>query len=173
MMLKEILADRSLKAKEKAEIIATQLIKGTIDSNTLIDIASNQKDTAKGICLEACEYAVCVHPDCATAKLVDFAIHSLHEKAPKVKWEAAKVIGSCIARFPTRIDAAIPPLLEQSEHSGTVVRWSAAFALSQILLAQTPVNSELIPAVHAIVKREEKNSIRKIYEAALKKAARV
>jgi hypothetical protein len=51
-----------------------------------------------------------------------------------------------------------------------VVRWSAAMALGEIIKFKTTVNKNLIPAVDGILKREEKNSIKKIYLAALKKA---
>ena len=173
MLLKTILSESTLKAKEKTQIIARHLVNDSFDVATVIDVATNQKDAMKAICLEACEYAVRMRPDCSTPELVDFAIPCLREKAPRVKWEAAKVIGNCIARYSDRIEEAIPPLLENTEHSGTVVRWTAAYALSEILMLRTPLNHELIPVVEAIIKREEKNSIRKMYTAALKKATHV
>jgi hypothetical protein len=52
------------------------------------------------------------------------------------------------------------------------VRWSAAYALGQIMLLKLPVNKGLIPAAEAICAREEHNSIRKIYLAAIKKVSK-
>jgi hypothetical protein len=52
---------------------------------------------------------------------------------------------------------------------GTVVRWSTAFALGQIIKIKSSLNKELIPTAEAICEREEKNSIKKIYLEALKK----
>lgn len=173
MLLKTILSESTLKAKEKTEIIATHLVNDSFDVATVIGVAADQKDAMKAVCLEACEHAVRRHPDCSTPELVDFAITCLREKAPRVKWEAATIIGNCIARYTDRIEEAIPPLLENTEHSGTVVRWSAAYALSEILMLRTTFNHDLIPSVEAIIKREEKNSIRKMYTAALKKATHI
>ena len=59
-------------------------------------------------------------------------------------------------------------LLENTEHEGTVVRWSCAYALGEILKLKTKNNTELLPAIKAISEREEKNSIKKIYLAAMK-----
>jgi hypothetical protein len=50
------------------------------------------------------------------------------------------------------------------------VRWSAALALGEIIKMKTAINQELIPAIESICEQEEKNSIKKIYIAALKKA---
>jgi len=57
-----------------------------------------------------------------------------------------------------------------AKDSGTVVRWSAAFALGQIIKLNTLRNKELIPAAEIIINREEKNSIKKIYTEAIKKS---
>jgi HEAT repeat protein len=93
----------------------------------------------------------------------------LTEKAPRVKWESAKVIGNIAHLYPDKLDDAIKNLLTNTEYDGTVVRWSAAFALGQIIKLKTKRNKILIPAIEAICKREEQNSIGKIYLDALKK----
>ena len=49
------------------------------------------------------------------------------------------------------------------------MRWSAAFALGQILKIKTQRNKDLIPVIESICQREEKNSIKNIYLDALKK----
>ena len=87
-----------------------------------------------------------------------------------MKWEAARVIGNTAAQFPKKISDAIPHLLQQSNHKGTVVRWSAAFALGEILKLKTKLNATLIPEIELAMEKEEKNSIKKIYLAALRKA---
>ena len=61
-------------------------------------------------------------------------------------------------------------LLANSLHPGTVVRWSAARALGEILKLRTKHNRSLIPAVEAVVKRgNEDRAIMKIYQSALKR----
>jgi len=49
------------------------------------------------------------------------------------------------------------------------VRWSAAFALGEIVKLKTRYNKTLVPAIEAICNSEEKNSIKKIYLDAVKK----
>ena len=56
----------------------------------------------------------------------------------------------------------------QTEHSGTVVRWSAAYALSEILKLKTNANKTLLPTIESIIDKEEKDSIKKIYRKAIK-----
>jgi HEAT repeat protein len=97
--------------------------------------------------------------------------HALGSKAPRVKWEAARVIGNTAHLNPQKLDEVIICLLQNSEQEGTVVRWSAAYALGAILQIKSPHQKELLLAIEAIVLREEKNSIRKIYLAAIKKSA--
>jgi hypothetical protein len=96
----------------------------------------------------------------------------LTAKAPRIKWESAKVIGNTANLFITKLDTPIKNLLVNTEHEGTVVRWSAAFALGEILKLKTKHNKQLLPAIEAICKREEKNSIKKIYLDAMKKIAK-
>ncbi len=71
-------------------------------------------------------------------------------------------------RFPETCEKAVEPLLKNARHEGTVVRWSAAFALGEILKLRTGINAQLIPQIQTLSAAEEKNSIRKIFEKALK-----
>lgn len=47
MDLIELLADKTLKPKEKTEIISTWLLNATLNADELIEFAGNQKDPAK------------------------------------------------------------------------------------------------------------------------------
>lgn len=71
--------------------------------------------------------------------------------------------------YKTKLDDAISGLLINTEYPGTVVRWSAAYALSAIIACNTKRNEGLIPTIEAIIKREEDSAIKKIYMKALKK----
>lgn len=52
---------------------------------------------------------------------------------------------------------------------GTVVRWSSAFALSEILKQGQSQTAFLEAEIRKIIQQEEKESIKKIYLAAFKK----
>lgn len=167
-----ILNDKTTKAKEKTEILGRLLLEGQISVDELAAVAKKAKEALKATCIEALEYATKTKPDLLNPEALDFVSESLADKAPRVKWESAKVIGNCAHLFPGRLDKALHYLLENSEHSGAVVRWSVAYALGEVVQLETEQAKELVPAVKAIAEREEKNSIRKIYLAALKKAGK-
>jgi HEAT repeat protein len=169
MELEKILNNKEVKAKAKTETISKMLLDKKIDVGKLIEFAQTSKDPVKATCIEAIEFATKSKPGIASLVCLDFVTKTLVEKAPRVKWESAKVIGNIAHLYPAKLDEAIKNLLVNSEHPGTVVRWSAAFALGQIIKIKTKRNKDLIPAIESICKLEEQNSIRKIYLDALKK----
>lgn len=167
--LSEIVADKGTKPKEKTLQISNALIDGNLSCLELLDFAKKSKDPIKATCVEAIEFATQTNPSLVDSKTFEIVISFLSEKAPRIKWESAKVIGNTAHLFPKKLDEAVNGLLINSEHIGTVVRWSTAFALGQIVKLNSSLNKELIPAIHSILNREEKNSIKKIYLASLKK----
>jgi HEAT repeat protein len=172
MSISDLLADKALKGKEKTAILSTWLIDKKISTDDLIAFVAAAKDPVKAICIEALEYATRQEPAIGTRESFRLVTQSLSAKAPRVKWESAKVIGNTAHLHADELDGAIEGLLQNSEHEGTVVRWSAAFALGEILKLRTKHNTDLLPALEAICRREEKNSIRKIYLDAIKKATK-
>ena len=171
MDINTILLNKELKAKAKTETISNLLLESKINIGELIKVAQFLKDQDKATCIEAIEFATKINPAIASPLCLDFVSKTLAEKAPRIKWESAKVIGNIAHLYPKKLDDAIKNLLINTEHTGTVVRWSAAFALGEIIKLKTNLNKDLIPAVESICLREEKNSIKKIYVAAIKKAA--
>jgi HEAT repeat protein len=166
-----ILGDKELKAKAKVEKISDLILDGEIGLGDVIKAAKASKDPAKANCIEALEFATKARADLASPECLKFVTETLLEKAPRVKWESARVIGNIAHLFPDKLHKAIANLLTNSESPGTVVRWSAAFALGEIVKLKTKHNRDLVPAVEAIILREEDNAIKKIYAAAVKKAS--
>lgn len=172
MDLGTLLANKQLKAKAKVEAISQMLLDVKVTIADVIKTAKISKDSDKGTCIEAIQFATKARPELASLDCLKFVTETLLDKAPRVKWESAKVIAAIAHLFPDRLDKAIGNLLTNSEFPGTVVRWSAALALGEIVKLKTKQNKDLIPAVEAIIRREEVNAIKKIYVAALK-AARI
>ncbi len=171
MSIAELFADRSLKPKEKVELLARLLAEMTINIPELIAFTEGQRPPVKASCIEALERLTSTRPEALPEAGLDLCLRSLGDKEPRVKWESARVIANSIQHFPKRAEEAVKALLGNVHHEGTVVRWSAASALAQVIVMKTPANKMLLPEVAAIIKREEKNSIRKIYEAAVRKVA--
>lgn len=169
MTIDELLKDKVLKPKEKTETISKWILDKTLPTDELIAFAEKQKDPAKATCVEAMEYATKLKPNIADETVLTFVTNSLTAKAPRIKWESAKVIGNIAHLFPKNLDKAIANLVTNTEHEGTVVRWSAAFALGEIIKLKTKHNTDLLPLIENICEKEEKNSIKKFYLDAIKK----
>jgi hypothetical protein len=167
-MLEAVLFDTTLKAKGKAEAISRMLITGEVNIAEVLAAAETAKGSARGTCIEAIEFATKTKPAIATLECLEFLTETLLDKAPRVRWESARTIANIAHLYPDKLDAAVCNLLINSEFPGTVVRWSAALALGEIIKLQTNLNKDLIPAAQAIIAREPDNAIKKIYQAALK-----
>ncbi len=170
MQLEQIFKDKTLKPKEKTEHLSQLVSDNTISVKELIAFANAAKDPVKATCIECLEFATQANPGILNDEGLAWIISNLGSKAPRVKWECAKVISNTIHLYPPKVNAAVTKLLDNTATAeGTVVRWSAATALAAVLKMKTKMNEELIPAIENIMANEEKNSIKKIYAAALKK----
>ena len=168
MGIEAVLTDKQLKAKSKVEAISKMLLDEKVTLADVIKTAKASKDSDKGTCIEAIQFATKAKPELASLDCLKFVTDTLLDKAPRVKWESAKVIATIAHLYPDKLDKAIGNLLTNSEFPGTVVRWSAALALGEIVKLKTKRTKDLIPAVEAIIRREEDNAIKRIYLAALK-----
>lgn len=143
-MLSELLASKITKGKEKTETISKWLIDKKISLDELIAFATalkkmqTKQPVLKPLSLQQ------KNPSIATENCLLFVSKALAEKAPRIKWESAKVIGNIAHQFPAKLEGAIKNLLVNTEHEGTVVRWSAAFGLGEILKLKTRYNKNLL-----------------------------
>lgn len=164
-----IFQNKAIKAKEKSVMVDVLLTDHKVTIDELVETAKLQNDVIKATLIEAMELASKKNPQIINNNAFEFAIQSLKENAPRVKWEAAKMISNTAHLFPWLLKDAIVHLLANTEHSGMVVRWSAATALSKIISISSALSKELIPVAEAIVEWEHDNAIKKIYQQALKK----
>ncbi|MEP7237150.1 MAG: HEAT repeat domain-containing protein [Ferruginibacter sp.] len=169
MILSELLKDKTRKTKEKTETISKWLLSGSMPTGELIAFAEKSKDSEKATCIEAIEYATKQNSQLADETVFAFVTKALTDKAPRVKWESAKVIGNIAYIFPAKLNKAISNLLTNAEYDGTVVRWATAYALGEILKLKTKHNKNLLPAIEAICDAEEDNGVKKKYLDAIKK----
>ncbi len=168
MNISLVISDKSIPQKEKIKLISDEIIKNNLHVDDLIQFAKTSKDPIKATCIEAIEFSSKLQPSIVNKQCFDFVSNSLTSKAPRVKWESAKVIGNTAHLFSDVLEEAIKNVLINTEDKGTVVRWSAAFALGEIVKIKTKHQMDLIKAIEVIIDREEKNSIKKIYQKAIK-----
>jgi HEAT repeat protein len=166
----DILADmRSWKGKPGA--LNDRLIGMVTKDPSLVDAvfealeAGNDKE--KGVCLEVLEAVTREHPDRASDRLA-VIIKLIDHKAPKVRWESSRIVANLACKFPTGAAAAIPALLANTSDKGTVVRWSAAFALGEIMKHNMKERKALLSRIEAILKREQNSGVRNVYLKAIK-----
>lgn len=172
MPIKEIFRDKTIKAKQATELLCGLLENKALSSSEIIKYASEAGDVHKASCIESIEFFTRLHPESLDAESFLFISDCLASKSPRVKMEAGRVISNTAQMQGEIPEKTITQLLENAEHSGTVVRWSAATALNRIVCMRLPVNEFLIPAITALIEKEEKNSIRKIYQEALRKVSK-
>jgi hypothetical protein len=166
----EQIVDSKLKPKEKLARLAGEIGKGEVSIADVIAGFEQGKDPVKGLCMEALELVSQDKPSLVAPQL-EFVIGQLGYKAPRVKWEAAQVIGNLAKTYPDKVLNAIPALFKNATDPGTVVRWSAAFALCEIAKSDKKSQTSLIPKLAAIEKKEKNNGVKKIYSKTLKKLA--
>lgn len=169
MNLSEILNKTTLKSKEKNQKISAALLSGELSEKSLLEFAAQARDVDRATLMEAAEYTTKSNPDFGSIHLLQFAGEQLSSEAPRVVWESSRVIGNLCRKYSDAALKLTPRLAANTEHEGTVVRWSTAYALSQILI-QTK-DKRLSELMRNISKKEKENSIRKIYDAALIKSA--
>ena len=169
MEIKEILINKTLKPKAKVEKLSQNIIDNKITVNEIMSYAETAKDAEKGTCIEALEFASEKNPEIINKKCFEFIVKYLLDKAPRVKWECAKIIRNTANIYKKNLDIAIENLLKNAAYDGTVVRWSAAFALVEIIKLETEHNKKLLSKINKICEKEKKANIKKMYMEIIKK----
>ena len=65
------------------------------------------------------------------------------------------------------MEQAVPNLLINTKNESTVVRWCAAYALSEIVKSNFKTRGTLVPRIEEIVKYETNNGVKNVYLKAL------
>lgn len=169
MLIEDVFNNKEFKTKEKTKLLTDALLDEEITIEMIIDYSETAKGPIKGTCMEVFESATSKRPEISTHTMFVYAQTNLLAKAPRLKWESAKVIGNIAHLYPDQLETSINELLRLTSHKGTVVRWSAAYALSRIVILPKYSSTELVEQLKEISVAEEKASIKKIYEKSLKK----
>ena len=130
MMLQEIL-DSNLKHKEKVTKIAEEINKNNEKFKELIELFRSGNDVTKGTCAEVMKFVSQQTPEVFPPYL-DELVEYVDYKAPRVKWGIPEAIGHLARTYPDKVAKAVPKLLDNTKNKSTVVRWCAAFGLSNI-----------------------------------------
>jgi hypothetical protein len=160
---------REWKGKPK-ELVAF-LVKNVKEDKTLfaqlVDCLKTGSEVEKGTCADVIKNVTKDKPEIA-APYVDEMIEYINYKAPRVKWGVPESIGNIAQKFPDKVENAVPNLLINTTDDSTVVRWCAAYALSEIVKSNSKIRGTLVPKIEKIVKNETNNGVKNVYLKALK-----
>ncbi|HEX8333127.1 MAG TPA: hypothetical protein VF622_10915, partial [Segetibacter sp.] len=94
MKIAELLNDKTLKPKVKTETLSHWLLDNKLSIDELLVFADTAKDSPKATCIEAIEFATRHDRKIVDETCFHFVSQTLTAKAPRVKWESARVIGN-------------------------------------------------------------------------------
>lgn len=155
----------------KPKELVTFLTKSVKEDKTLfaqlVDCLKNGSDVEKGMCADVMKNVTKYEPEIAIP-YIDEIIEYVNCKVPRVKWGVPESIGNIAQKFPDNVEKAIPKLLINTEDKSTVVRWCAAFAISEIVKNNPKIRKELNSKIEVIVKNESNNGVKNVYLKALK-----
>ena len=155
------------KPKELVTFLAESIKKDKKLFSQLIEILKHGSDVEKGTVADVMKHVSKDKPE-IVAPYIDDMVGYINYKAPRVKWGVPEAIGNIAQKYPTEAEKAIPNLLANTRDSSTVVRWCAAFALSEIAKNNPTVRKTLVQTIEEIVKNEKNSAVKNVYLKALR-----
>ena len=165
-MIVDILQSKR-KPKEKVDLLVENIIKNKELFGELIEILKTGTDAEKGTCADVMKHVTKDKPEIAVPYLNEM-IEYINYKASRVKWGIPESIGNMAQKFPQEVEKAVSKLFINTKEESTVVRWCAAFALTEIAKYNPKLQKELISQFNKILKKENNNGVRNVYLKALK-----
>jgi hypothetical protein len=164
--IREILkSDKKHKEKVSAIVeLAKDSSKMVVD---LIELLKTGTDVERGTSAEVFKFVSKENPK-LVIKHLDTLIEYIDYKAPRVRWGAPESIGNLASEYPDKVVKAIPKLLGNTKDGSTVVRWCAAYALTEIAKHNSDTHEQLVPIFHDFIENEKNNGVKNVYVKALK-----
>ncbi len=155
------------KSKELTSFISKIILDKKPAASDFCQAVRKGNDSERGTCVEALEFASQTKPEIAKLYLAEI-ITCLSDKAPRVKWEASRIIGNVAKIFPQETGKAVENLRKNTQDKGTVVRWSTAYALGEIAKSNSKIRPLLLKEINALIKKETNGGVKNVYLKALK-----
>lgn len=165
--IKEILSSDK-KHKEKVALITEKVKDDNELVNDLFDLLKNGSDVEKGTSAEVIKFVSKDKPE-IIIPYIDVLIEYINYKTPRVKWGCPESIGNLAKKYPEEVEKAIPKLMINTDDKSTVVRWCAAYALTEIAKYNSKIQNELVNRFIKIIKKENNNGVKNVYIKTLKK----
>lgn len=162
------------KPKEKQRRLVNAVTSKEISAKDFIAFFESASDVDKGTCADVMKHVAAEEP-AILAPYVDILVEYINYKAPRVKWGVPEAIGTMAQRYPEKVEKSIPYLLKntiESEVNTTVVRWCAAYALTEIAKFSPKARQRLVPVFQKKIEEEKNNGVRNVYVKAMKSMTR-
>jgi len=155
------------KPKELVAFLAESIEEDGKLFSQLIEVLKSGSDVEKGTAADVMKHVSKNKPE-IVAPYIDEIVEYVNYKAPRVKWGVPEAIGNLAQKFPTEVEKAVPNLLANTSDESTVVRWCAAFALTEIAKNNPKLGQELRSRIEEITRNEKNNGVKNVYLKALK-----
>jgi hypothetical protein len=158
------------KPREKATLLIEDVCSGEISMAELMRFLEEGSDVDKGSCADALKHISERRPELLRPH-IDFLISFVNSRAPRVKWGIPEAIGNLAKHYPRRVAPAVLCLLRntvENEGNPTVIRWCAAYALSEIVKHNEDVRKGLLPKLRKLAEEETNNGVKGVYMRAFK-----
>jgi hypothetical protein len=155
------------KPKELVTFLTQNIVEDETLFSQLVDLLRTGSDVEKGICADVMKHVTAEKPGIAVP-YIDDLIGFINYRAPRVKWGIQESIGNMSKKYPEEVVKAIPNLLINTKDGSTVVRWCAAYALTEIAKNNLRTRAELVPVFNGYVEKEKNNGVRNVYVKTLK-----
>jgi len=163
-----------LRAGLKPKVKQTRLVEAICSANItgaeLLDFFAKASDTDKGTCADVMKHVSNRQPE-ILGPHIEFMLEYINYGAPRVKWGIAEAIGNLASRYPDKAARAVPLLLKNTTTADrantTVVRWCAAYGLSEIAKHNPEQRQALVRRMKDILATETNNGVRSVYTRAM------
>lgn len=159
-----------VKPKEKQIKLVEAVVSGEIAASEFIAFFKSAADVDKGTCADVLKHVSAKSPE-LLVPYIDILVKYINYKAPRVKWGIPEAIGNLAKNYPDQTAAAIPYLLKNTTDdkvNTTVIKWCAAFALTEIAKHNPETQKQLLPVFENLIRAEKNNGVRNVYVKAVK-----
>lgn len=167
--IEEILHSKA-KPKEIQMKFVEELVSESIAMKDFISFFQSAKDKDKGTCADVLKH-VSEQKPALLAPYIDVLIDYINYPSPRIKWGIPEAIGNLAKEFPNETKKAIPLLLKNTlieDENTTVIKWCAAFALTEIAKNNPSTREQLLPAFDKILQSEQNNGVKNVYLKAIR-----
>jgi hypothetical protein len=153
--------------KVKVGLLTARIVEDGKRFEELIDILKTGSDVEKGICADVAKHVAKENPE-ILVPYISTLIEFIDYKASRVRWGVPESLGYVARQFPDLAERAVPKLMHNTRDESTVVRWCAAFALSEITMHNMKLQKKLLTTIEEIAEKEKNNGVKNVYLKASK-----